>query len=85
MRRIRFFTAAVLVVVALVATSAVSALAAQYEGGPIGPICQLFLTNGELGYYLHSDDGGPGYYDNVYGWHMWCQSPASPDWWYVQR
>ena len=79
MRRIRL----VLAVAAVMAMMAASALPATAQS--VGPICQLFLTNGELGYYLHSADGGPGYYDNVYGWHMWCQSPASPDGWYVQR
>jgi hypothetical protein len=79
MRRIRL----VLAVAAVMAMMAASALPATAQSA--GPICQLFLSNGELGYYLHSADGGPGYYDNVYGWHMWCQSPASPDGWYVQR
>lgn len=85
MRRMRLVLA-VAAVMAMMAASALPATAETYwEDGPVGPICQLFLTNGELGYYLHSADGGPGYYDNVYGWHMWCQSPASPDGWYVQR
>ena len=45
-----------------------------------GPICQLFFVDGEFGYF---PNGGDGYYDNVYGWHMWCQSPV---WgWYMQR
>jgi hypothetical protein len=85
MRRLKILVAGLMTVAALVATSAVPALALQYEGGPVGPICQLFLTNGEQGYYLHSADGGSGYYAPVYGWHMWCQSPDSPDGWYVQN
>ena len=76
-------TKLVLMAAAVIAMTAISALPATAQSS--GPICQLFLSNGELGYYLHSADGGPGYYDNVYGWHMWCQSPASPDGWYVQR
>ena len=73
----------VLTVVAVIAALLASVLPASAQS--VGPICQLFLTNGEPGYYLHSADGGPGYYDEVYGWHMWCQSPASPDGWYVQN
>jgi hypothetical protein len=65
-------------VAAVVAIMAVSALAASAQSS--GPICQLFLTDGELGYF---PNGGNAYYDNVCGWHMWCQSPV---WgWYVQR
>ena len=66
------------VAVTMMAMMAVSALLASAQSS--GPICQLFLTDGELGYF---PNGGNGYYDNVYGWHMWCQSHV---WgWYVQR
>jgi len=47
---------------------AISALPATAQSSD--PICQLFLTNGKLGYFPYSNSGGPGYYDNVYGWHM---------------
>ncbi|MBA3475018.1 MAG: hypothetical protein H0T57_17655 [Rubrobacter sp.] len=68
----------VVAVATVMALMAVGALPAAAQSS--GPICQLFLTNGELGYF---PNGGDGYYDNVYGWHMWCQSPV---WgWYVQR
>ena len=58
----------VLAVAAVVAMMAISALPATAQSSD--PICQLFLTNGKLGYFPYSNSGGPGYYDNVYGWHM---------------
>jgi hypothetical protein len=74
MRRIKLVVA----VAALMAVMAVGALPASAQSS--GPIYQLFLTDGEHGYFPNGEDG---YYDNVYGWHMWCQSPV---WgWYVQR
>lgn len=77
MKRIRLVVA----VVAVMAMMVASALPASAQS--VGPICQLFLTEGEVGYFPNSNSGGPGYYDNVYGWHMWCQSPVYG--WYVQR
>ncbi len=78
MKRIK----SVLAVAAVMAMMVASALPAAAQSSN-GPICQLFLTEGELGYYPNTRSGGPGYYAPVYGWHMWCQSPV---WgWYVQR
>jgi hypothetical protein len=74
-------TKLVLMAAAVIAMTAISALPATAQSS--GPICQLFLTNGELGYFPNSNSGGPGYYDNVYGWHMWCRSPVYG--WYVQN
>lgn len=79
MRRIKSVVAVAAVMAMLLAASALPAVAQSSSG----PICQLFLTEGELGYYPNTNPGGPGYYEEVYGWHMWCQSPV---WgWYVQR
>lgn len=69
MRRIKLVVAVVAVMVMLV-SSAVPATAAEYEGGPVGPICQCFYTNGDLGYYPNSDSAEGGYYENVWGWHL---------------
>ncbi len=78
MKRIKSVLAVAVVMVMMVA----STLPAASQSSN-GPICQLFLTEGELGYYPNTSSGGAGYYAPVYGWHMWCQSPV---WgWYVQR
>jgi hypothetical protein len=63
MQRIRSVLAVAVVMVMMVASTLPAA--AQSSNGPI---CQLFLTEGELGYYPSS--GGAGYYAPVYGWHM---------------
>ena len=82
MRRIKL----VLVVVAVMAMMAASALPAtaepHSEGGPIGPICQWFYTNGDGG-YIRPGGVGDWYYENWCGWHQWCQSPVYG--WYVLR
>lgn len=79
MKRIK----SVLAVAAVMVMMVVSALPAAAAQSSNGPICQSFLTEGELGYYPNTSSRGPGYYAPVYGWHMWCQSSV---WgWYVQR
>jgi hypothetical protein len=52
----------VVAVVTVMAMMAVGALPASAQSS--GSICQLFLTDGALGYF---PNGGDGYYDNVYG------------------
>ncbi len=62
-----------------VAVDALPAIA-QGRAAQTEPICQWFYSDGEVGYF---PNGGDGYYDEVYGWHQWCQSPVYG--WYVLR
>jgi hypothetical protein len=62
-----------LTLAAMVAVMAASALPETAQIMSLN--CQLFLAEEEIGYFPNSNAGGPGYYDEVYGWHMWCQSP----------
>jgi hypothetical protein len=57
----------------MVAVMAASALPATAQITSLN--CRLFLAEGEIGYFPNSNAGAPGYYDEVYGWHMWCHSP----------
>lgn len=79
MKRIKLVLA-VAAVMAMLATSSALPATAQVHTGQVGPICQWFQTDGEVGYY---PNGGNGYYDEVYGYHQWCQSPVYG--WYVLR
>jgi hypothetical protein len=54
MKRIK----SVLAVAAVMAMMVASALPAAAQSSN-GPICQLFLTEGDLGYYPNTSSGGP--------------------------